>query len=132
MERYFKNELFMKCKLRLEYNIYAMHLEDSAKQFAILSNNMHVLNDKVAINKKGPFVVMGASEHWPIYGSAFMRRENINPQYQLPCLLKPSVYKNKSVSYLLLICFLQGKSVSCELLVKVSSSMENCGIFLKK
>lgn len=53
MERYFKNELFMKCKLRLEYNIYAMHLEDSAEQFAILSNNMHVLNDKVAINKRG-------------------------------------------------------------------------------
>lgn len=53
MEGYFKNKLFMKCKLRLEYNIYAMHFKDSAKQFAILSNNMHVLNDKVAINKRG-------------------------------------------------------------------------------
>lgn len=51
MEGYFKNKLFMKCKLRLEYNIYAMHFKDSAKQFAILSN-MYVLNDKVAINKR--------------------------------------------------------------------------------
>lgn len=53
MEGYFKNELFMKCKLKPEYNIYAMHFKDSAKQFAILSNNRHVLNDKVAINKRG-------------------------------------------------------------------------------
>jgi len=32
-----------------------MHFKDSAKQFTILSN-IHVLNDKVAMNKEGPLL----------------------------------------------------------------------------
>ena len=69
-----------------------MHFKDSAKQFTILSN-IHVLNDKVAMNKEGPLLWWKPHKTNLYMAQHLAGQKPLFSNIRLTFLLKHNVYK---------------------------------------